>query len=219
MSKFNAFRPTLNAMEERSLMSATFAALPAEPVPCIVKLYQSGGHEGLTKVGTGHLILSNANDSAHKGAFEILSFELGSEFTAKKLTDAASPATLIGTGTLEFSGVRVDAGAGDISKFGSKGLSLMGDGSYGDNPVSDDVIIDGRIITAENPATATSHELGHTLGFRHEHTRPDASGHVGRDVLIGGLGDDWLSGGTGQDATSASAPFQGKRSTGGYVPT
>ena len=32
MKKFNAFRPTLSVMEERSLLSATFAALPAEPV-------------------------------------------------------------------------------------------------------------------------------------------------------------------------------------------
>jgi hypothetical protein len=33
MTNVNAFRPTLNPLEGRSLMSATLAALPAEPAP------------------------------------------------------------------------------------------------------------------------------------------------------------------------------------------
>lgn len=102
-----------------------------------------------------------------------------------------------------------------------KPLTPAGDIAIVGNPnggtVADDVIVDGRIITAENPTTATTHELGHTLGFRHEHTRPDVSTAPSRH--IGHSGDDVLIGGLGQDDTGASAPYQGKRSTSGYVPT
>jgi len=75
----------------------------------------------------------------------------------------------------------------------------------GDAGAADDVVVDGRVITAQNPVGAAAHELGHTLGFRHEHTRPAADDDAAAtDIIVaagaGGGPHVKASGGTDGDA-------------------
>jgi hypothetical protein len=69
MSKFNAFRPAICEMENRTLLSAAFAAsaLPAEPVPYKIELenvlissYQTSASDGagIPNMGTGTVVLA-----------------------------------------------------------------------------------------------------------------------------------------------------------------
>ena len=205
-------------MEERSLMSATFAAEPVEPVSRVGGMFRSAIQDDP---------FFSAPPLAGGGMFR------------SAIQDDPSPISVA-------EDVIVDGRiitAPDLSKGSTPNLVRFNSHTPGTSSVADDVIVDGRIITAP---IVSSHELGHALGFRHEHVRPTAltSGTYGRGVYelflndnvrkVGtgtivlnnsndapSWGNDVLFGGTGQDGTSANAdsPYQGKRSTGGYVPT
>jgi hypothetical protein len=109
--------------------------------------------------------------------------------------EASSGLVKVGTGTLVLSNDNTHAGSGgrDLLVGGITVDAAPYDPAFrggitvavGDVGSGDDVMIDGRIITAVDPAAASSHELGHTLGFRHEHTRPGADdGAAATDIIV-----------------------------------
>lgn len=172
MSKFNAFRPMINALEDRSMMSVSpFSIATENPTEhatwdlvankgaisagestelryelenVLITSYQTGGHEGLTKVGTGTLTLAGESTAvgssgmsagkvsysdlsvmislenarvddviiagdqpqtaSHKETIEIQSWSFGASNPS-----AAVEITKVGTGTLEFHGVQLEA--------------------------------------------------------------------------------------------------------------
>ncbi|MBX9698753.1 MAG: hypothetical protein K2X74_04915 [Acetobacteraceae bacterium] len=120
-------------------------------------------------------------------------------------------------------------GGGGAGKASFQDLHLattVGRATPGGGTVADDVIVDGPIITAEDPAAAggrgglfvavgdidaAQHELGHLLGFRHEHVQASGA-RVGESftlnfekVKVERAEETWLRELTAADAADASS--------------
>jgi hypothetical protein len=159
MSKFNAFRPTICEMENRTLMSANPFSLVAE-APAVQATYD---------LGTWSKKFHDTRETAE------LRYELENVIISSFQTTGHAGLTKDGPGTLVLAGDSIDAAAG------SSGMSA-GKVSYSDLSIMislerDDV--GGSLELASQPRTADHKGEIEIQSWSFGETAPSAAGHKG----------------------------------------
>jgi hypothetical protein len=232
MSQFNrSFRPAVECLEGRAMMSASLGGFTAGTLP-----------EGAGTIGTGPALTSDVNaqgvgdprvsapvKDAQQDYFYIVmtdalisSYSLGGIDTGLvALPTDPEPAQV--DYFLRLEGMDGESGATAGARFpaifNSKGTSNTS------TPAADDVWIDGRIITAENAESSTGFgnvlrvEVDDDAGVGMLVTETPGCDTGSRDCDPGPLNADSYDLCSGIQIAETDGPYPGRRSTGGYVPT
>lgn len=159
-----SFKPRVETLEGRMLMDAALPNLLEAPPPVAESLIASPD-DGSFAGRTIRLRIATTNNQAPDSDWKYVPVRRYLPAVEPELVDAAMTTVMFdsrpGSGILKS----VDGGQTWDLQTTPEG-STLDDNSHGTH-------VAGTFVAVTNNAVATTHELGHILGFRHEHTRPE----------------------------------------------